>query len=83
MEKEFIDGHREFPYTDEVSVEIENAPDNDYFIERVAVDGSFPYGLTYSVSGNTITITGTPNIAGTYEFELTAFVRPYVYEADG
>lgn len=83
MEKEFIDGQREFPYFDEVSVEVENAADNDYFIERVDVDGSFPYGLTYSVSGNTITLTGTPNIAGTYEFELTAFVRPYVYEDNG
>jgi len=83
-EKELVDGQKSFPYLDNITVNIQNAANSDYFIESTEIiNENLPNGITYNVSDRTITFTGTPTENGDFEFGVRVLVRPYIFETAG
>ncbi|MDH7912474.1 hypothetical protein [Winogradskyella sp. SYSU M77433] len=75
-DKEFVVGNIGYYYFDEIVSEIKNDPrddDYDYFYEFI---GDLPEGLDFYTDYRTLTIEGTPQESGVFEFTLYLEVDP-------
>ena len=67
-------------YNETIEIKISNAPNEEYFISEIKIDGDFPEGIEYDVYSNfslTIKLSGIATVSGNFEFEIKATVLPY------
>lgn len=61
-------------YNDFIVVGIQNGNDENYWIDSVTIEGNLPTGVSSSYDYRKITFSGTPTVAGVYNFNVKIIV---------
>ncbi|WP_460219159.1 hypothetical protein [Psychroserpens sp. MEBiC05023] len=80
--KEFDVGLVNLYYFDEFISEINNEPRDDDYIYDYDIYGDLPDGLTFFTNHRRVTIEGSPQTSGVFEFEVFLYVDPPLYWDD-
>jgi len=66
-------------YYNTIDVEVHNAPNTDYYISDIKVEGNLPDGIHYDIYTNaslSIILSGVPKTSGTFDFNFRVTVLP-------
>ena len=74
--KQLFEGTKGIPYSETISAEVRNDPNDDGYKYFFNVYGDLPDGLNYSVNRRIFTIKGTPIKQGTFTFKVVLRVDP-------
>jgi len=62
-------------YNDFIVVRVQNGNDENYLIDSITIEGDLPIGVSSSYSYRKTTFSGTPTVAGVYNFNITIVVK--------
>lgn len=68
--KILVQGQVGVPYFESIQAEVKNADDDAFDYEFSFESGTLPNGVTYSWDGRLLKFSGTPTVAGTYQFTM-------------
>ena len=68
--KILVQGQVGVPYFESIQAEVKNADDDAFNYEFSFESGTLPNGINYSWDGRLLIFSGTPTVAGTYQFTM-------------